>query len=142
MPAHVTVLYPFVAPADLDDDVLATLAAIAGDVAPFAVDFRTTRWFDDQVVWLAPEPVQPFLDLMDAIAAAFPGHPPYGGIHDEVVPHVTVGEGADPAAMRSAEAIVRADLPVRTRATDLSLMVGSTAPATWHGLVDLPLHAG
>ena len=42
------------------------------------------------VLYIAPEPDGPFRELTDALAQAFPEHPPYDGAFAEVVPHLTV----------------------------------------------------
>src|SRR3989442_1054852 len=55
-------------------------------------DFALTevrRW--PGVLWLAPEPAEPFVALTSALAARYPEHPPYEGEHDVVIPHLTVG---------------------------------------------------
>jgi len=85
-------VYPFVPPAEVDEEVLAGLAAAIATVSAFDCAFGRTEWFGDDVVWLAPEPAAPFRALTAAVVSAFPAHRPYGGIHDDVVPHLTIGE--------------------------------------------------
>jgi 2'-5' RNA ligase len=60
VPAHVTVLYPFVEPAQVNDDLVATLVRAARSVASFECRFERTRWFGDDVLWLDPNPAEPF----------------------------------------------------------------------------------
>ncbi len=67
VPAHVTVLYPFVEPTAVDEYVLATLAAAVGSVAAFDCRFPRTRWFGEDVLWLDPEPAEPFGELIAAV---------------------------------------------------------------------------
>lgn len=52
VPAHVSVLYPFVEPAQVDDDLIATLAAVLGAVSAFDCCFARTQWFGKDVLWL------------------------------------------------------------------------------------------
>ena len=92
VPAHLSVVYPFVPPAEVDDDVLARLGTAIATVPAFDCAFRRTEWFGADVVWLAPDPDGPFVHLIRAVVAAFPAHQPYGGIHGEPVPHLTIGE--------------------------------------------------
>lgn len=141
VPAHVTVLYPFVEPAALDQGVLADLEAAVAAVDAFDVAFTRTAWFDQEVLWLSPEPAGPFLDLTAAVVAAFPQHPPYAGVHDGSSPHLTVGERrrADLAALRRAERAVRAGLPVTAHVDHALLIAGSSAPGSWRLLAPLPL---
>jgi 2'-5' RNA ligase len=92
IPAHVTVLYPFAPPALLSPTIRNELARLAATESPFNVRFtHAERW--PGVVWLAPEPANPFARLTSATCAVFPGYPPYGGVFEDVIPHLTIGEG-------------------------------------------------
>jgi hypothetical protein len=122
MPAHITVLYPFVDPASITGEVVDDLSALLGDVEPFEFSLGEIRWFDGRVMYLAPDPSASFVDLTAAISARFPGHTPYRGAFDEVVPHLTVGDGARPARMRRAGRRLQRHLPIEAVATTLWLM--------------------
>lgn len=89
MPAHVTVLYPFVDPADITAAVLDRVRAALTTVRAFAFELARIERFPE-ALWLAPEPAVGFRALTAAIAKAFPSHPPYGGRFATVVPHLTV----------------------------------------------------
>jgi 2'-5' RNA ligase len=117
VPAHVTVLHPFVDPSEVDDQLIATVAGAMAAVHAFDCSSSRSRWFGQDVLWLDPDPAQPFRDLTTAVWSAFPEHPPYGGAHDDVVPHLTVAERrlADLPAVRAAEGAVHAGLPITTR---------------------------
>ncbi|SCG72753.1 2'-5' RNA ligase superfamily protein [Micromonospora humi] len=54
VPAHVTVLYPFLPPDRVDDDVLTTLRLVFDATPRFDVTFAEVSWFGDTVVWLSP----------------------------------------------------------------------------------------
>ena len=82
LPAHVTVLYP--APGD----VVSITEALA-PFEPFDVVFAPLDRFPG-VLWLAPEPAEPFVSMTDALIERFPGFPPYGGTYSSIVPHLTV----------------------------------------------------
>lgn len=56
VPAHVTVLYPFVPPDRLTGDVLARVRAVAARLTPAVAAFRQLGWFDRRVLFLSPEP--------------------------------------------------------------------------------------
>ena len=127
VPAHVTVLFPFIDPADLDDDVHHRLTRAAAGVSAFTATFADTGWFGSQVLWLDPDPGDPFRRLTVAVAAAFPEHPPYEGAYEDVVPHLTVGvlaPDAPVAPLRAVERQVRTALPLRTRVHEVRLVVG------------------
>ena len=132
MHAHLTVLYPFVQPENLDDAILNSLVAAATSVSPFDARFDDFGWFGDQVVWLAPSNPEPFERLIRQVMDVFPDCPPYGGAFDAVVPHVTIGEGDEVNRLRATMDAIRPQLPLTSKVTSLSLMVGSTEPGSWN----------
>ncbi len=128
MPPHVTILYPFVPASQLDPSVRRSLAAIALTTEPFEVTFARIGRFPG-VVYLAPDPAEPFVRLTEAVASRFPEHPPYGGAFEEVVPHLTVVEGAETASggqSTSLDAIASEatrSLPIRRAVRALEVIV-------------------
>ena len=139
VPAHVTVLYPFMSPSDIDDSVIEALAAAAASVPSFQATFATTGWFGTDVLWLGPEPAGGFRTLTAAVSNAFPAYRPYGGEHDDVIPHLTVGHGVPEARLREAEREVLPHLPIRSDIRTAALWCGADAPASWHQVAALPL---
>ncbi len=108
--AHVTVLAWFLDPTAVDE------SAIADVLAPFAAfDFRLDRVerFEDGTTWLHPEPSTPFADLTNAVWERWPECPPYGGVHDVVIPHLTIA---------TAPVDVDAPLPIHCRAAEVQLL--------------------
>ncbi len=99
VPAHVTVIAPFVPPDEISDGHLGELETLFSDVVPFSFTLDQTAEFPEGIVYLAPEPATPFRQLTHALARAFPEYPPYEGRFETVVPHVTVpvldGESAE-----------------------------------------------
>jgi hypothetical protein len=139
VPAHVTVLYPFVPPDRISAEVIGALAEAVASVRAFEVTFASTRWFGQDVVWLAPEPAEPFRAVTRAVSERFPGYPPYGGIYADVVPHLTVGNYVPLAALQAAAAEVERHLPIRAQVRAAALMAGSDEPASWHVVAEFPL---
>jgi 2'-5' RNA ligase len=139
VPAHVTVLYPFVPPERIDELVIAKLAEAIGSVAAFDVTFAGTRWFERSVLWLGPEPDEPFRALTAAAQRAFPGYLPYGGAHPDVVPHLTIGQDQQAEALEAAARAIEPRLPVSATVRYAVLMEGSLQPHTWRVVADLPL---
>jgi hypothetical protein len=141
VPAHVTILYPFVPPDAITEETVAGLVRAVGSIAAFDCTFRRTAWFEDRVLYLAPEPDGPFRALTDAVTTAFPGYLPYGGAFSGVVPHLTVGDLPEGItdALRAAEAEVRLALPLSARIGQAWLMTGGTAPGSWRQVAALPL---
>src|SRR4051794_2527186 len=141
VPAHISVLYPFLAPDALNDAALAALSATVARVEAFDCAFATTGWFGSDVLWLAPDPSEPLRQLTVAVWEAFPDHPPYLGVHDGIEPHLTVAERAcgEPGALRAVEKAVRTGLPVGQRVDHVLLIAGSQAPRSWRTLHRLGL---
>jgi 2'-5' RNA ligase len=145
VPAHVTVLYPFLPPALLDDAVLASLGRLFAGIPAFGFSLDRVAWFGDAVVFLGPRDPAPFRALTDRTFAAFPSCPPYGGQHAEVVPHLTIGDRGGLAALATAGAGVVPHLPVEAAATEVILMAGpppgdlAIPPGQWRRLASFPL---
>lgn len=139
VPAHVTLLYPFVPPAAIDADVLSRLGRAIAAVPRFHAEWSRTDWFGTDVLWLVPEPASSFQMLMDNVWRAFPDFPPFGGQLDEIVPHLTVGHDAPLDELRVAELDVLAHLPIRMDVTAVQVMAGSKAPNSWQMIAELPL---
>lgn len=146
VPAHVTVLYPFIPPGLIGDAVLASLARLFAGVPAFTFTLDRVSWFGDSVVWLGPRDAGPLRDLIGRAVAAFPAYPRYGGQYDdEVVPHLTIGDRGGPSALRAAADAVRPWLPVDARASEVALMAGpppgnpAVAPGQWRLLASFPL---
>ena len=129
IPAHVTVLFPF--RPSLDDDDAEVIGAIASSVPAFDVTFARPASFPVGLVYLAPDPPEPFLELTAALAEAFPDTPPYGGLFDEIVPHLTVAAELDEAEVSELEEELAADAPITTRVTRLALLRHDEAEG-WH----------
>jgi 2'-5' RNA ligase superfamily protein len=60
VPAHVTVLFPFVPPPLLTSGVVDALAEAVATVSAFGCEFPATSWFGENVLYLAPRPDEPF----------------------------------------------------------------------------------
>jgi hypothetical protein len=126
IPAHVTVLYPFVPHARLTNEVRDAVSVNFGAIPAFHYRFDRVARFGSTTVYLAPEPADSFVGLTNAVHARWPEHPPYGGMHDVVVPHLTVGDGLDVASTDELEVAAREALtrhgPIVGRAIDVALM--------------------
>jgi 2'-5' RNA ligase len=125
LPAHVTVIYPFHPPPALAPPVSARLAQLFAEHSPFDYELFELRRFPG-VLYLAPRPEAPFRALTLHVATAFPEFPPYGGRFDDVVPHLTVAETAEPARLEEIAADFHAvcghRLPLRLRAEAVVLL--------------------
>jgi 2'-5' RNA ligase len=142
--AHVSVLYPFVPPGDVDGEVLRRLAATVGRVGAFDCTFERCAWFGEDVLWLAPDPSRPFRDLTDAVWSEFPQHPPYEDAVDDVVPHLTVAERSRGSLeeLRDVERAVRHAPPITTYVDRVALIAGRPEADSWHTVQELRLWTG
>lgn len=126
VPAHVTVLYPFVPRDHLTNEVRDAISRVIGEVPAFGYRFGRVARFGDTTVWLAPEPASAFARVTDAVHAEWPEHPPYGGVIDDVVPHLTVGAGLDGPVADALEVEVGQALtrhgPIVGQATSVALI--------------------
>ena len=119
VPAHVTILYPFLDQDRIDEEFLETFL---GAHPSFDVRFTECGRFPG-VLFLAPLPNQPFRALTEAVAARWPEAPPYGGQFAETIPHLTVVDGQEPAVLDEVEAEVAVRLPVVARVSAVRLLV-------------------
>jgi 2'-5' RNA ligase len=114
MPAHVTLLFPFVPASRLDDVVLSRLKEqfarapeIRGSVR---LHFDRLARFPG-VSYLALDNAAPVVAKIRALAAAWPEHPPYEGQFADIVPHLTVAHG-DEAVLAAVESELADSLPL------------------------------
>jgi 2'-5' RNA ligase superfamily protein len=131
IPAHITVLFPFLPPGRIDETVLAELEHLFATVSRFRFRLDHTDWFGDTVLWLAPRDPSPFRGLTQRVYEAFPAFPPFEGQFDDVVPHLTVGHGHPLNDLRTAERLVQAQLPVDGHATTVTLVTQQSAGRHW-----------
>ena len=128
VPAHITLLYPFIAPERIDADTLDRVGNCFRGFAPIAFSLTEVRRFPD-TLYLAPAPDEPFRNLTMAIWDRFPDTPPYGGAWPDIVPHLSVGRFADAGALeRAADELTRASqaaLPIRAHASTAVLLVNT-----------------
>lgn len=139
VPAHITILYPFMPPEFLDDAVIEELAAMFSQVARFDFALTSVGWFETEVVYLAPRPEAAFKRLTALVVGRWPDWPPYGGQHPDPTPHLTVGDSEDYASMVEAAAVIGPLLPVASSVAAIDLIVGDVTPGSWTRVASFPL---
>lgn len=137
VPAHVTVLFPFKPLDAIEEDDHRRLESIFAAAAPFTLTGSRTGWFGERVLYVAPDDPEPVLELVAEVAAEFPEYPPYGGLFDEVVPHLTIGHDHPIEDLRAAEDEARRRLPFTQHVDRVELWTGPVVagrdePARWH----------
>jgi hypothetical protein len=145
VPAHVTVLFPFVPAARIDASLHEQLLAMFDGIATFDYRFDRVDRFGSATVFLAPSSANGFVALTDAVANAWPEFPPFSGAFAEVIPHLTVGDGLAAGMADRLAAEVRVSLaahgPVAGRASEVWLMTEG-ADGTWSLAERCPLAIG
>jgi hypothetical protein len=129
--AHITLIYPFRDSARIDAAAVRGIASVVTSFVRFPFTLTTIEYFRSPllILYLAPEPVEPFQALTGAFARMFPDAPPYGGVFDEIVPHVTVADENDPNVLATIEAEVKSHLPIQAIAREVELV--EHAPQGW-----------
>lgn len=118
VPAHLTILFPFLDPAAIDEaaieDVLATHE-------PFEFELISIETFEGGGTYLAPTRPERFVALTESVWERWPDHPPYGGTFEAIVPHLTLSE---------APLDCQLDLPIAARA-DAVTLIEEQADGRW-----------
>ena len=121
VPAHVTLLTPFLPPDRIDAGVLAELSWFFAGVDAFEIRFDAVGEFlEPGVVYL--DPVGHELDdLAGALARRWPETPPYEGRVDAPHAHLTVVHNPDAALREQAADAMRPGLPLVATASQAAL---------------------
>jgi 2'-5' RNA ligase len=126
MPAHITLLYPFKVPDEVDQMTLDRLRDCFACFEPIPFSLGTIQRFPDQVLYLAPEPDESFRQLTVSIWNLFPETPPYGGKWPDVIPHLSVAQLANEQQLAAIAAdfamASQRKLPIRAIASKVALM--------------------
>lgn len=125
VPAHITLVVPWVPPEQVKQDHLDELQKLLGSWHAFEYQLDGVRWFGERVLWLSPAPSEPFKQLTAMLADHFET-PPWEGEFAEVVPHLTVGLAgyALGSSLADAAADLARKLPVTCRAAEVDVMCG------------------
>jgi 2'-5' RNA ligase len=136
IPAHITLIFPFVAAEEIGEELIGELRELFAGQPAFSFTLARVARFPE-AAWLAPEPDEPFRRLTSLIFSHYPDYPPYEGIHEEVIPHLTVGRG-DTAFQDQVDNALTAHLPVEARVNDLTLIVEDDS-GQWRSAERFPL---
>ena len=128
VPAHITVLFPFMEPEAIGAAEHAALAAVFAEVSQFRITLAHVRRFP-VTTYLALEKPEPFVALTTAVVRQFPEYPPYGGAYESIIPHLTVADGDAAAAVEvefSLKQMMESHGPVSALCTSVSLLENSS----------------
>lgn len=141
VPSHISILVPFMDPAQVTPAVLANAREALTEVSAFEFTLRRVGRFPT-TAYLAPEPPSPFVAMTSALVRVFPEFPHYGGEHATVIPHLTVAHGDAEGVAGGAvelEEKMRKTGSIAARCTSVVLLENSTGQWKELHVFDLPL---
>ena len=125
VPAHVTVLYPFLPPSKITTQVEGTLTEVFSAFGAFETTFNETGQFPG-VLYLIQSADGRFRRLTEAVIARFPETPAYAGKFSAIIPHLTVAHADDPARLAEIsselEAAAKSAFPIVSSVRDIVLL--------------------
>jgi 2'-5' RNA ligase len=130
VPPHITLIFPYLSSDRCDTRVLGALRNIFRRALEFDYELAEIGEFPG-VVFLVPQPDEPFIALIQTLADRFPDAPPYGGSFPTIIPHLTIAHSDDAAEMAKVKADVSRFLPIRCHAHEVHLM-RETIDGQWH----------
>jgi len=136
IPAHITLLFPFLPQDRITSAEVTRLRDLFSQIPEADISLTHTARFDG-VLYLAPEPDGFFRDITMRLWAMYPDTPPYGGLYDDMKPHLTVVQSVDEVVLRQAESALSEGLPVAVRPREAWLLLEAT-DGRWHQHTRMP----
>jgi 2'-5' RNA ligase len=137
VPPHVTLMIPFVPPLDLTDAAIDALTMLMSRTRAFDCSLTQVNQFDGGVVYLEPEPAEPFARLTREISRQFGVRLYRGDFGDRPVVHLTVAILESAATRQQVVTQLNDLVPIDLRAEEAWLMVGSNASG-WNVVRQMP----
>jgi len=126
MTAHITILALFLPAGQIRSGVVDILKEVFRRHRRFSFTLSQLETFPG-VLYLAPDPAQPFIALTESVVARFPECPPYGGAYPGDTPHLTIASTGDPETVNEIAQEFRRVHPhavsIRSAARAVSLVV-------------------
>lgn len=111
VPAHVSLLYPFVGVAELDERVTHALSELFGEHEPMAIEL-VECYRHGGFVALRPDPINGLTELTSKTRDRWPDVVPYEGVYGDVEPHLTVAMRASEETALRIEQEISEQLPI------------------------------
>jgi 2'-5' RNA ligase len=129
-------MFPFVPPSDLTEPMIDALESVITATRAFEFSLTRVREFEQGVLYLEPEPAEPFAELTKEISRRFGMLPFAGEFGEEPVPHLTVAILKSASRRQQIVAQLRGLLPIVLQAKEAWLMVGSNE-SSWDVVRDM-----
>ena len=143
VPAHITILYPFMPPGEITPEVVAELRDLFAHFPAFEFTLPETRRFPT-VLYLAPSPAESFKALTQAVVERYPEYPPYGGEYADMTPHLTIADRLEAEQLDNLEREFLnqhgAQLPVKATTNEVLLIENSSGRWETRQAFGLSLH--
>ncbi len=120
IPAHITVLYPFLPPSQLSGEVQ-RLRQLFATVRAFQFSLTQVRRFPANA-YLHPEPADLFVELTKKVAEEWPEFPPYGAMYSSIIPHLTIADRCEDDVLNRVMKDVETALPIACVASEVWLL--------------------
>jgi 2'-5' RNA ligase len=137
VPPHVTLMFPFLPTSELTEAKIRALKTMIGGEDRFEFSLSRVSEFEQGVVYLEPEPAEPFIRLTRKIGDLF-GLLPFGGeFGDTPVPHLTLTVPESRMTRDQIATQLVSLLPIPLFAHQAWVMVGSNS-SMWKAVARMP----
>jgi 2'-5' RNA ligase len=137
VPPHITLMFPFLPPSELTEAKVDALAVLLSGEKRFEFSLSRVSEFEQGVVYLEPEPAEPFILLTRKIGDLFDLLPFGGEFGDTPVPHLTLTVPESRMTRDQIATQLVSLLPIPLAAHQAWLMVGSNS-STWKTVARMP----
>ncbi|MFF8931457.1 2'-5' RNA ligase family protein [Streptomyces longwoodensis] len=136
VPAHITVLFPYLPASRIDTHVHAALTDIIARHHTIHARFATCGRFP-RVLYLTPQPQAPLRRLTLDITHHWPQTPPYQDQFTDNIPHLTIAQDQPDTVLDNIETHLHTTLPLTTHITTINLITHNGT--TWQHHTTFPL---
>ena len=139
MPAHITLLYPFMPPEELSPQAIERARAVVASVPAFSYRLLGIGRFPT-ALYVAPDPAEPFVALTRSLVREFPDYPPYSGQYGpSILPHLTVARAGEAEhAIAEAELLLKLPHAGILASCKEAILVGNSS-GRWEPMETFPL---
>ena len=138
VPAHITVLYPFMSPERITVAVLGQARTALSEINSFAFRLANVRRFPS-ALYLEPDPAEPFICLTQALVQRFPQYLPYGGQYRSIAPHLTIAQAGEKEHDEAQRQVAAALPPSGIQASCREVVLIENSSGRWRQMHTFPL---